>query len=238
MQDSRKRDTAFYSPEDLQRLWEECLRAKISQTEEIVRIEFNNVKIKREISDLLHAILPIRGGAYPKEENNSILITEDQYYFLQIYVMQQSGTISGEILGDQYLLKTLRDDDKDFSGAFISGIIPGPNGARYQNLRFAKQSLFTFSAQGSLISRLSKKPRHPEKKKGFSQIQSCTLVDKGVWRTPFGFSKARKLKLYGLMTHLKDTLIRGYLVNDSGTVGRPFDFSSKVEAKKKQMVSK
>ncbi len=238
MQGNRTRDTAFYSPEDLQRLWEECLRANISQAGEIVRIEFNNEKIRQEISDLLYAILPLRGGTYPKEDNNSILITEDQYYFLQIYAMQQSGKISGEILGDQYLLKTLRDDDKDFSQAFISGIIPGPNGARYQNLRPAKQSLFTFSAQGPLISRLNKEPRHPEKKQGFSQIQSCTLIDKDVWSTPFGFSKARNEKLYGFMTHMKDTLIRGYLVKDSGTVARPFDFPSIDEAKKSRWYHK
>lgn len=236
MQDYSSRNKSSFTQEDILRLCSELLQAEISQTGEIFRILFQNAKIAQEIFEFLYAILPIRGGQYPQLNHRIILLTEEQVYFVHLYKMQQEGKMSEDALGDQYLLKTLRDDDKDFSGAFISGIIPGPNGARYQNLRPAAQGLFTHSADDHPISRLNKTPRHPEKKKGFSQIQSCTLVDKGVWSTPFGFSKIRMGKLYGLMTHLKDTLIRGYLVKDSGTVARPFDFQS-LEAVKTSMWS-
>lgn len=230
MQEYPTTDASHYSLQDLQRLWDGCQSAKISQTDETIGLQFRNEKLAKEIKDLLYAILPIREEEYPNIENATLSLRDQQYYFLHLYIIQKSGTMSEDMLGDQYFLKTLRDDDKDFSTAFISGIIPGPKGPRYQNLRPREQGLFTFSAQGRVISRVDKKARHPEKKKGYSQIQSCSLVDKDVWTSPFGFSKARELKLYGLMTHRKDALVRCYLIKDSGTVGRPFDFPSKSEA--------
>jgi hypothetical protein len=220
-------------------LLDECIRVTHSQSPPLVSIEFKQRETARETIELLNRLLPLIGGEYPQTNDNAVILTDDQYHFLKLCAMQETGNLSPEFLGDQYLLKTLRADEGDFSHAFILGIIPGEDGARYQNLRPKARSAFTISPKGHITGRLNKKPIHkPEQKKGFSQIQSCTFVFNEIWSPAFGFSKVRNPKLYGLMTHLGDALISRMLIKDSGTIGRIYDQSSAEAAKQSKFFQK
>ncbi len=187
--------------------------------------------------DFLKPILILRNTEYPKIIDNGVVLTEEQFFFCQRFVINKNGKIvlrdPKSLLNNDMLLKTLRADAFDFSYQFILGIIPGENGTRrLQNIRPKNRKPYVITPKGTIEKRLSKQPTHsPEEKAGFSQVQSCTLIDKHLLSPPFGFTKSRNAKLYGLMTDSRDALITRLLTNDSGTVSRIFDHDSHESAR-------
>ncbi len=188
--------------------------------------------------DFLRPILLIRNIEYPKIVNGDVVLMEEQFFFCRHFVLDKNGKIvlqdPHNLLNNDMLLKTLRADIFDFSFQFILGIIPSENGTRHlQNLRPGNRKPYVVTPLGTVEARLHKKSTHtPEEKAGFSQVQSCTLIDKQLLSPAFGFSKSRNAKLYGLMTDSRDALITRLMVNDGGTVSRLFDYDSHESAQK------
>lgn len=213
--------------------WDEFLhfRSQTSKETYFIAVEFSNQKSAEKYFRYLKGILPIIDERHPKVEGCTVTLSNNEFYFFQISWMQENGELHPGFLGDQYLLKTLRADQYDFSLAFKWGLIIGENGKRYHNLRPVQRRDFTLSPRREVTSRLEKKPDHTmEEKLGYSQIQSCTYIDAELLVDPFGFSKGRKEKLYGLLTHINDALISRSLLNDCGTMARPFDFANRESA--------
>ncbi len=186
--------------------------------------------------DFLRPILILRDTQYPQCVDSHMVLREEQYFFCRRFVMNNNGKLvlrdPKDLFNNDMLLKTLRADAYDFSYLFILGIIPGINGVRrLQNLRPKSRQPFTVTPNGIIEKRFCRNATHsPEEKKGFSQVQSCTLIDKHLLSPAFGFAKDRNSKLYGLMTDSRDALFTRLLVNDSGTVSRPFDHDSQESA--------
>ncbi len=179
----------------------------------------------------LQKILPFADTEYPQLSNNKVTLTNEQFYCLQINLMQESGELRWKFLSDNYLMKTLRADQHDFTHSFKLGLIPGKNGRRYNNLRPKPRSEYVMTSEGDIVARVDKKPRYtPDQKKEFSQIQSNTFLDEKLLSEAFGFSKKRNRKLYGLLTHMNDALLSRLLIRDCGTLSRPFDFSNSKDA--------
>ncbi|MBX9586186.1 MAG: hypothetical protein K2X50_02900, partial [Gammaproteobacteria bacterium] len=193
---------------------------------------FTSDQIALAYVDFLKPIMLIRNTEYPKVINRiEVELTEEQFLFCRNYTVNKVGKIVRRnlqsILNYNMLLKTLRADEFDFSLQFILGIIPGDNETRrLQNLRPSNRQAFTITPDGHVVLRLDKQPLYTQdQKKGFSQNQSCTLIDDEALSPAFGFTKDRNSKLYGLMTDVKDALITRLLMKDSGTVSRIFDFN-------------
>jgi hypothetical protein len=205
---------------------------KVLTADGLVRMEFKEPQTVVAFFNFLSQILPIIEGEYPQCNDNAIILSADQSYFFDSFTMQETGKVSQSCLGDHYLMKTLRADKYDFSHAFTLGIIPGEKQARRQNLRPIARQAYTISSEGNVTSRVNKLPRYTaEEKRGFSQIQSTTFIDKETTSPAFGFGKSRTEKLYGLMTHVDDALISRMLTQDSGTVAHVFDHPNHRSAK-------
>lgn len=196
-------------------------------TDNLVKLTFKEQNAVAAFLAVFAQLLPFLNSDYPRIEDKAVLLTQEQYFFYQRCVMAESGKLTLEYLGDSFL-KTLRTDEFDFSQAFILGIIPGKeNTKRHQNLRPRNRGAFTINPNGKIVSRDEKRPTYTSKEKeGFSQNQSCTHIDELALSTAFGFGKDRHSKLFGLLTHIDDTLMSRLLLNDSGTVSRIFDFSN------------
>ncbi|MBX9587216.1 MAG: hypothetical protein K2X50_08165 [Gammaproteobacteria bacterium] len=188
-------------------------------------LQFSHAHFAEALFDLLIQRLPLLNTEYPKINYNEVELTGEQYLFYQRQIMQEDGEITTRYL-DESLLKTLRADEFDFSLDFMRGIIPGEKGARrYQNLRPTPRSQYIIRPNGNVSLRHHKKSMYtPEEKKCFSQIQSSTLIDEYALTGAFGILRDKRAhKVYGLMTHIADVRISRALLNDGGTVVRPFE---------------
>jgi hypothetical protein len=190
----------------------------------LVKLTFINPQTAQAFFDFIIHIAPFINTEYPKLNNNEVQLTDDQYYFSYRRSHFKSGKLSTSLL-DNFFLKTLRADAFDFSYSFILGLIPDEqNRKRHLNLRPTARRSFTITAEGTVVSRTAKQPMYTrDEKQGYSQIQSCTLIDRKALSPAFGFTKGRQSKLYGLMTHLDDIRLNRLLIEDRGTVCRPFD---------------
>ncbi len=187
-------------------------------------LSFTNTTDAKQFCDSLRDILPILNEEYPLVQENRVLLTEDQFHFHCIHEMYQSGNLKPEFIAGNYYLKTLRADELDFSSIFINGIIPGENGKRRHNLRPAPRKKYSITPQGTVESRLHKKPMYPaDLKEKYSQHQSTTLIDPDLKAEPFGINKSRIGSLYGILTHKNDTLVNRFIVQDGGTVAHIYD---------------
>ncbi len=189
----------------------------------LVKLTFNNPQTARAFYEFTQHIFPIIKSEYPKLNNNEILLTEDQLFFCRRGAKLKTGELPSDFL-DDYFLKTLRADQYDFSDKFLKGLIPQTNGTRHlQNLRPAGRLPYTIAGDGTVISRITRVSADNSHKEGFTQIQSCTLLDHKALTPAFGFDKERNPKLYGLVTHRNDLMISRLLLKDGGTVYRPFE---------------
>jgi Ankyrin repeats (many copies) len=137
-----------------------------------------------------------------------------------------------------FIVKTLRVDDKCFYRRFIESIT-----APYEKhvLRRGLKKQYTVTGRG-VFRRMLNNDRartdvkvaqyKPEERIGFSKTQSATLGMPTYYPRLFGFTKRRE-KLVGMMTDVGNVLfsLRLYLY-DGGTVDRPYDFDDYEEAKK------
>ncbi len=206
-------------------------KSPVENSSGLTTLFFTTEQIAVAYVDFLRPILLIRNTEYPKVINRAgVVLTEEQFFFCRVYLKNENGKIVRRnlrsILNYNMLLKTLRADEFDFSLQFILGIISGENETRrLQNLRPSNRQPYTITPDGRVVPRLNKQPLYtPDEKKGYSQNQSCTLIDDWALSPAFGFSKGRNSKLYGLMTDVNDSLVTRLMINDSGTVSRIFDF--------------
>ncbi len=193
-----------------------------------VTLKFKKTKIAHAFLDFVIQYLPLLNTEFPKVDEASVHLTDEQYFYYQRLAMCESGHLSTDYLKD-CLLKTLRADEFDFSYQFMLGIIPGDNNSRrLHNLRPSQRKPFLIAPDGTIIPREHKQPMYsPEEKVGFSQPQSNTLLDPNALSRAFGFSRDhRNEKLYGIVTHKDDSLFNRLLTDDSGTVTRIFDFDT------------
>jgi hypothetical protein len=196
--------------------------------------KFIDTGTARAFLDLVSQILPIRNNQCDWSHYccDEIFLSVAECYFCTVYAMQEEGSLDYSCLADKYLLKTLRADEYDYSHIFKLGIIESGSSRRLQNLRPRNRKPYVITPQGDVIEYVKKiLPMGDRQKNKFSQIQSTTFVDKKVLVQPFGFSKARSPTLYGLLTHVDDAVISRLLLQDSGTVHRPFDHPSEEAAK-------
>ncbi len=220
---------------------DECLEVSPEQSllPSLFILEFEQCRDAEHCFQHVQKILPFTALEYPQLELNTVVLTHEQFYCLQIQLMQEKGELQWEFLTDQYLMKTLRADQYDFTGSFKRGLIPGKEGRRFNNLRPSERGTYVITSEGEVVARVDKKPQYsPEQKKEHSQIQSNTFLDEKLLAEAFGFSKERNCKLYGLLTHLNDALISRLLIRDSGTVNRPFDFNDLQNAEHSAMFEK
>lgn len=220
---------------------DECLEVSPEQSllPSLFILEFEQCRDAEHCFQYVQKILPFTGLEYPQLELNTVLLTHEQFYCLQIQLMHEKGELQWEFLTDQYLMKTLRADQYDFTSSFKRGLIPGKEGRRFNNLRPTERGTYVITSEGEVVARVDKKPQYsPEQKKEYSQIQSNTFLDEKLLAEAFGFSKERNRKLYGLLTHLNDALISRLLIKDSGTVNRPFDFNDVQNAEHSAMFEK
>lgn len=190
----------------------------------LIQFCFVDKTIAKAFLGFLKDYLPIQEEVYPSLDACIITLTSEQFHFCRLYY--HGNFIDGlkSIIADQYLLKSLRSDEFDYSHRFIMGIIPGENGSRRQNLRPYDRRSHTVTHERKVVERTSKTPMYTaEEKRGYSQIQSTTLIDNKMMSSVFGAFKQRTNKLYGLMTHCDDSLMNRLLTRDRGTVVRPFD---------------
>jgi hypothetical protein len=213
----------------------EVIKTKDLANNNHIRLIFDSPQTAIAFFNFTIHIFPLKNTEYPKIDSKNVYLADEQYLFCLRAGIDKTKELPIDYLDDS-LLKTLRADQFDFSNRFILGIIPGENGSRrLQNLRPSPRKHFIITSQGKIAIRTNKRPTHTaEQKKGFSQIQSCTLIDQHCLSQSFGFSKERTHKLYGLMTHRNDALINRMLINDSGTVNRVFDHNNEEDAKKSQ----
>ncbi len=204
----------------------------VLESEGIVQFDFVEKEKAQSMLQFLESFFPILDDHYPQVENNSVIVTTDQYHFYRLFIIQSREGLLSELIADHYFIKTLRADEFDYSHAFIKGLFPGEHGIRRQNLRPLERKPYVITPEGEVLERASRKPKHdPSKKAVYSQIQSCTFIDKETQSRAFGFSQAREIRLYGLLTHINDVLIHRGLIRDSGTVGRVFEHESVQSAK-------
>ncbi len=193
-----------------------------------VTLQFKNTSISQSFLNFVIEHLPLLNTEFPKVDGASVHLTDEQFFYYQRLAMCEKGQLTTAYL-DNCLLKTLRADEFDFSYQFILGIIPGENNSRrLHNLRPSQRKPFLIAPDGMIKSREDKQPMYsPKEKVGFSQAQSNTLLDPNALSRAFGFSRdQRNEKLYGIVTHTDDSLFNRLLTDDSGTVGRIFDFDS------------
>lgn len=190
----------------------------------LVKLTFKDQARASAFYDAVVKLMPFINMEYPKLVEKVILLTQEQYFFYKRCAIAETGKLTTAYLGESFL-KTLRSDEFDFSLAFILGIIPAPQNRRHlQNLRPKNREPVTITPQGNIVLRQEKQSTHTSKEKeGFSQIQSCTHIDEEARSAAFGHRKDRQL--FGIITHIDDTLISRMLINDFGTVSRLFDFS-------------
>ncbi len=212
---------------------DECLEIPPEQSVSpcLFEVEFTQPQEADEFYKKLQKCLPLTGLEYPQLINTTVILTNEQFYCLQINLMQEKGELQWGFLSDQYLMKTLRADHYDFTHQFKLGLIPGKKGRRYNNLRPNERRKYVITSEGDIVERIEKKPQFtPDQKKEYSQIQSNTFLDEKLLAEAFGFFKARNHKLYGLLTHVNDALISRLLIKDSGTYCRPFEFNDPLYA--------
>ncbi|MBX9587499.1 MAG: hypothetical protein K2X50_09600 [Gammaproteobacteria bacterium] len=193
-----------------------------------VTLQFNSTNTSHSFFNFVKERLPLLNIEFPKVDYAAVHLTNEQYFYCQRQAMCERGQLTIAYV-DNCLLKTLRADEFDFSYQFILGIIPGENNSRrLHNLRPSQRKQFLIAPDGIIKPRENKQPMYSSKDKaGFSQAQSNTLLDPNALSRAFGFSRdQRNDKLYGIVTHTNDSLFNRLLTDDSGTVGRIFDFDS------------
>ncbi|MBX9585689.1 MAG: hypothetical protein K2X50_00380 [Gammaproteobacteria bacterium] len=213
--------------------FQESETSKESLDNGLCQLTFTDSQTAQAFFAFTQHTFPIINSEFPKINNNEILLTDDQLFFCRLRAKLHCGDLPSDTLTD-YFLKTLRADIDDYSDKFIKGIIPTPEGTRrLQNLRPIERHNFTILGDGSVRSReahaILEKPDH----KNFTQNQSCTYLGADALTPAFGFDKSREAKLYGILTHRNDLKINRLLINDGGTIARPFDATSKVAAEYK-----
>ncbi len=197
------------------------------------KLSFNDAQTAQAFFTFTQHTFPIIHSEYPKINNNEILLTDDQLFFCRLGAKLHTGDLHSEILAD-YFLKTLRADQEDYSDKFIKGIIPTSDGTRrLQNLRPKEREAYTIMGDGSVRSRATHAAVEKATDTTFTQNQSCTYLGSDATTPPFGFDKNREAKLYGILTHRKDVRLNRLLINDGGTIARPFDADSEHEATNK-----
>lgn len=197
------------------------------------KLSFNDSQTAQAFFAFTQHTFPIINSEYPKINNNEILLTDDQLFFCRLVAKLHTGDLPPEILTD-YFLKTLRADQEDYSDKFIKGIIPTSDGTRrLQNLRPKEREAYTIMGDGSVRSRATHAAVEKATDTTFTQNQSCTYLGSDATTPPFGFDKNREPKLYGILTHRKDIRLNRLLINDGGTISRPFDADSEHEATNK-----
>ncbi len=201
----------------------------------LLKLTFKNTQSARAFYDFTQHTFPIIGGDFPKLNDKEVFLTEEQQFFCLRTLKFKTGELPSDFLAD-YSVKTLRGDRHDFSEKFIKGLIPGPsNTRRLQNLRPSNRSILTIEGDGTVTSRIDRAASINSKKEGFTQIQSCTLLDPQALTPVFGFDKNRNPKLYGILTHKEDIKLVKLLIEDYGTIGRPFDCNTEKDAKEQSM---
>lgn len=205
-----------------------CRRTDNSLAANTVTLQFKKISTAQSFLNFVTEHLPLLNTDFPKAYETEVHLTEEQYFYCQRQAMCERDQLTTAYL-DNCLLKTLRADEFDFSHQFILGIIPGENNSRrLHNLRPSQRKSFLIAPDGTIKPRENKQPMYsPREKLGFSQAQSNTLLDPNALSRAFGFSRdQRNDKLYGIVTHTNDSLFNRLLTDDSGTVGRIFDFDS------------
>ncbi len=196
----------------------------------LIKLTFKNPHSAQAFFDFTQHTFPIINSEYPKIDNKEITITEEQLFFCRRGAKLKTGQLASEFLTDYYL-KTLRADEFDYSDRYLKGIILGPDDTRrLQNLRPKNRLNFTVEGDGSVASRTEKAASINAEKEGFSQIQSCTLLDSQALTPAFGFDRDRNPKLYGILSYKQDVKPNRLLLKDGGTVSRPFDFDTEKTA--------
>lgn len=194
-------------------------------------LSFKDAKTAQAFFAFTQHTFPIIHSEYPQVTNNDVVLTDDQLFFCRRGTKLRTRDLPSELLTD-YFLKTLRADQDDFSNKFIKGIIPTSDGTRrLQNLRPTERKEFTILGDGSIRSRTEHAALETTTDSTFTQNQSCTYLGSDAVTPAFGFDKSRQSKLYGILTHRNDLKINRLLLNDGGTISRPFDSSSESDAK-------
>ncbi len=166
-------------------------------------------------------IMPLKSSEYPKLNDKIVTISKEQDHLLNRTSMLRSENLSNEFFQDCYL-KTLRADPFDFTSTFLITLFNTSEPSRaLQNLRPKNRKAFLIQPDGNVISRHERKLERSPHKNGYTQIQSLTLMDDRLLSPAFGHSKREVL--YGLITHEDDLIISRLLLDDSGTIRRPFE---------------
>ncbi len=197
----------------------------------LFKLSFDNAQSAQAFFSFTQHTFPIIKTEYPKLNNKEIILTEEQLFFVRRAAKIKTGELPSDFLSDYYL-KTLRADRYDYSNRYLKGLFPGPNNTRrLQNLRPNHRLNYIVESDGTISSRADKAASLKSKKEGYTQIQSCTYLDSKALIPVFGFDRTRNPKLYGTLTHEKEIQPVKLLVEDGGTIGRPFDCYSKKDAK-------
>ncbi len=182
---------------------------------------FNSVQSAIAYYHFLQYSLPIKNLEFPKLSKNEVTLSHDQLHYINRTALLIAQHLSDEFVKDCYL-KTLRADDLDFTSTFLTTLFNTDDHNRaLQNLRPTNRRNYIVDANGTIFNRYEKKSYTAKDKKGFTQIQSVSLIDDSLLSSAFGHS--RRDTLYGLITHHNDLLISRLLKFDRGTVNRPFE---------------
>lgn len=132
------------------------------------------------------------------------------------------------LLAYPFLIKSLRSDEFNYTRRFMADLLPLPNDTKAPPLRPSKKKLFTVTASG-IFQRAVKPPMYShEQKKGFSPIQSASLVTADLQPPVFGFGKRQKL--LGVIIPRELALFNRMFIYDGGTYNRPCDHDSLKDA--------
>ncbi len=178
----------------------------------------------RAYNQFLHHILPIKNPDFPILNENKLVLSSDQFHFINRLSMLKADNLPAEFFKDCYL-KTLRSDQFDFTSTFLITLFNTSEENRaLQNLRPVNRGCYIIYPGGRLVHRHEREPTNGDRINGFTQIQSVTFIDDWLLSPAFGHS--HRETLYGLVTHHNDLRISRLLKKDSGTIGRPFETNS------------
>lgn len=189
-----------------------------------VQITYDSVQSAVAFQKLLYHVLPFTTAEFPLLDDKSVFLNFDQHFFLIRNLSLGMNGLTSNFTKNFYL-KTLRADEFDFTSSFLITLFnTGSESRAFQNLRPKNRGTYIIDSDGKILTRHEKTPDTSKPKIGYTQIQSVTLIDDFLITAPFGFN--RRDKLYGIMTHQDDLIIKRLLKHDFGTIDRPFEIDS------------
>ena len=171
--------------------------------------------------------------AYEQAPNCYQKVTQDFQRF-PLFSRYFDDNFNGNTFGTErkYLIKTIRADEKDFWRQFIYSITRSPTQQIRYDYREGDKKKYTVTGRG-VYKRATKQPQYTkDQKQYYSQPQSTQIVTRTMQPKLFGFNKARKDKLVGVMLDIDDSVLLSdrLMLYDGGTLKRPYDFYIKKDA--------